>query len=201
MKIGPGATACKLVLRNEYGSFRLTLRTDIAGSRALELVPDDLKDTVENSSILYAPRAFKWMSTAHSTRLGHTLETEGLEVPLDQLDWEESKLKRYPMVWTNPVTGERSLQIHGQAAWKLYLKSSPDGEEKVVEDLKEVRAFMDRLMRHVIRPENILVRHHKEGEVTLWYNRALWHCITEFPDAYGPRIMHQCNVAASDDPK
>ncbi|KAH8897226.1 TfdA family taurine catabolism dioxygenase TauD [Thozetella sp. PMI_491] len=183
MKVGPGATAY------------------ISGSRALELVPEDLKAVVENSSILYAPKPFKWMSTAHSTQLGHSLVTEGLEIPIEELEWEESKLKKYPMIWTNPQTNEKSLQIHGQAAWKLYLKSSPDGEEKVIDDLAEVRAFMDRLMRHVIRPENIYAHHHMEGDVALWYNRALWHCITEFPDNYGPRIMHQCNVAASDDPK
>lgn len=80
---------------------------DLAGSRALELVPEQLKSTVENSSILYAPKPFKWMSTAHSTPLGHTIVTEGSEVPLKDLDYEESKLKRYPMIWTNPETGEK----------------------------------------------------------------------------------------------
>jgi hypothetical protein len=143
----------------------------------LELVPEYLLDVVANSSILYAPKPFKWMSTAHSAQLGHTLVTEGLEIPIEELDWDESKLKRYPMIWTNPQTGEKSLQIHGQAAWKLFLKSSPNGEEQVIENLAEVRAWMDSLMRHVIRPENIYAHHHKEGEVTLWYNRALWHSV------------------------
>jgi xanthine dioxygenase len=104
------------------------------------------------------------------------------------------------------------------------LKSSPNGEEKIVDDLAEVRAFMDRLMRPAIQPENVYAHHHAEQDVVLWYNRALWHSVvssslpiryhdnradyvslcprqTEFPDSYGPRIMHQCNVAASDDPK
>jgi hypothetical protein len=48
------------------------------------------------------------------------------------------------MVWTNPKIGEKSLQVHGQGAFKLYLKNSPDGKESVVEDLKEVRAFIDK---------------------------------------------------------
>ncbi|KAH7020728.1 alpha-ketoglutarate dependent xanthine dioxygenase [Microdochium trichocladiopsis] len=183
MKVGPGATAY------------------VAGSRALELVPEDLKSIVEHSRILYAPKPFKWMSKAHSTHLGHSLVTEGLEIPIEELDFDEDKLKRYPMIWNNPMTGEKSLQIHGQAAWKLYLKSSADSEEKVVDDLAEVRAFMDRLMRPAIQPENIYAHHHTEQDVVLWYNRALWHSVTEFPDSYGPRIMHQCNVAASDDPK
>jgi hypothetical protein len=58
--------------------------------------------------------------------------------------WEKSKVCVYPMVWTNPKTKEKSLQVHGQGAYKLYLKNRPNGEEKVVEDLKEVRAFMDK---------------------------------------------------------
>ena len=73
-----------------------------------------------------------------------------------------------------------ALQIHGQAAWKLYLKDSADGEERIVEDLAEVRAFMDSMMRPAIRPENIYAHHHSEQDVVLWYNRALWHCVVSF---------------------
>lgn len=47
------------------------------------------------------------MSTAHSTQLGHTLVTEGLEIPIEELGFDEIKLKRYPMIWTNPQTGEK----------------------------------------------------------------------------------------------
>lgn len=127
MKLAPGATAM------------------VAGSRALGLLDDETRNIVMHSRIEYAPHAFVWMSTAHSTRLGHLLETEGLEKPLDQLPkWERSKVCVYPMVWTNPRTGEKSLQVHGQGAFKLHLKDSPGGQERVVEDLKEVRAFMDK---------------------------------------------------------
>lgn len=126
-KIAPGATAM------------------VAGSRALELLDPELRNTVMHSRIEYAPHAFQWMSTAHSARLGHILETEGLEKPLDKLSpWTKDKICIYPMVWTNPVTGEKSLQVHGQGAFKLYLKDTPDGKERIVSDLKEVRAFMHR---------------------------------------------------------
>ena len=67
MMIAPGATAM------------------VAGSRALELLSPEIIDMVYNSRIEYVPHCFEWMSTAHSTRLGHTLETEGLGKPLDQL--------------------------------------------------------------------------------------------------------------------
>ncbi|CAI6340532.1 unnamed protein product [Periconia digitata] len=183
MKMAPGATAM------------------VAGSQALKLLDEETRQIVLNSKIEYAPHAFVWMSQAHSTRLGHLIETEGLEKSLDDLPkWEKSKVCVYPMVWTNPKTGEKSLQVHGQGAYKLYLKSHPDGEETVLEDLKDVRAFMDRIMRPVLKPENIYAHPHKEQDVILWYNRALWHSITEFPKSYGPRVMHQCNVAASDHP-
>jgi alpha-ketoglutarate-dependent taurine dioxygenase len=183
MKMAPGATAM------------------VAGSRALALLDEETQNIAMNSRIEYAPHAFVWMSKAHSTRLGHSIETEGLEMPLDKLPkWDKSKVCTYPMVWTNPKTGEKSLQVHGQGAFKLYLKSSPNGSETVVEDLKEVRAFLDKIMRPALQPENIYAHPHKEQDVILWYNRALWHSITEFPKSYGPRVMHQCNIAASDHP-
>lgn len=70
-----------------------------------------------------------------------------------------------------------ALQIHGQAAWKLYLKDSPDGEVTVIDKLDEVRAFIDRLMRPAVKPSNIYAHHYEESEVVLWYNRAVWHSV------------------------
>lgn len=159
MQVPPGATAM------------------VAGSRALALLDDATRRLVLHSRVEYAPHAFVWMAGARSARLGHVLETEGREradvllgvvaggeeeeeeepSPQDKRGssssssfpkWERSKVCVYPMVWTNPVTGEKSLQVHGQGAWKLYLRDGPEGEEKVVEDLAEVRAFMHRYVTH-----------------------------------------------------
>jgi len=81
--------------------------TVVAGSRALALLSPELRAIAYNSKIEYAPHCFEWMSTAHSTRLGHMIETEGLEKPLDQLKpWVKEKVCIYPMVWKNPKTGE-----------------------------------------------------------------------------------------------
>ncbi|KAH7155931.1 alpha-ketoglutarate dependent xanthine dioxygenase [Dactylonectria macrodidyma] len=215
-KIPPPRVGCLLAVRTPKGP-DVTVRWDdgtntemslapgstamVAGSRALELLDNKTRKIAMNSRIEYAPHAFLWMSTAHSSRLGHLIETEGLEKPLDQLPtWDSKHICTYPMVWTNPITGEKSLQVHGQGVLRLYLKDAPDADEKIVEDLKEVRAFMHKLMRPVLNPENIYAHPHEEQDVILWYNRALWHSITEFPKSYGPRIMHQCNVAASDHP-
>jgi xanthine dioxygenase len=127
MKMAPGATAM------------------VAGSRALQLLDEETKNLVMHSKIEYAPHAFLWMSEAHSTRLGHLIETEGLERPLEQLPpWKPENVCIYPMVWTNPKTGEKSLQVHGQGAFKLHLKDSPQGKVTVIDDLAEVRKFMDK---------------------------------------------------------
>jgi hypothetical protein len=127
MKIAPGATGM------------------VAGSQALELLDEETRNIVMHSRIEYAPHAFVWMSAAHSSRLGHLIETEGLEKPLDKLPpWDASKVCIYPMVWTNPKTGEKSLQVHGQGAYKLYLKKGPNDVEKIIDDLKEVRDFMEK---------------------------------------------------------
>jgi len=159
MKAPPGSTSCKSYIAKAYSQFCTDIVV-IAGSQALAALPPDLHAIVLNSRVEYAPHAFKWMSTAHSTNLGHTLETEGLEVPAEKLaPVEDSKRKIYPLVWTNPRTGEKcmfsfeikftelrstALQVHGQGALKLYLKNAPDDNEKVVEDLEEVRKFMHR---------------------------------------------------------
>lgn len=84
----------------------------ISGSSALARLTPEQRNIAMNSYIEYAPHCFKWMSTAHSTRLGHSIETEGLEMSWEDLEKstgakiEDAKRKSYPMVWTNPKTGE-----------------------------------------------------------------------------------------------
>lgn len=124
----------------------------VAGSRALALLDAATRAVVAHSRVEYAPHAFVWMARARSARLGHVLATEGRERDLfggeDDTSffpkWEREKVCTYPMVWTNPVTGEKSLQVHGQAALRLFLRDGPEAGEKVVDDLAEVRAFMDK---------------------------------------------------------
>lgn len=81
----------------------------VAGSRALELLTPELRGIVYNSKIEYAPHCFEWRSIAHCTRLRHSIETEGLDKPLDQLKpWTKDKICTYPMAWNNPLTGEKN---------------------------------------------------------------------------------------------
>ncbi|KAL4928097.1 uncharacterized protein BDV17DRAFT_264823 [Aspergillus undulatus] len=59
---------------------------------------------------------------------------------------------------------------------------------------------MHKIISPVLSPENIYAHPHQEQDEILWYNRELWHSITEFPEFYDPRTMHQCNIAVSDHP-
>jgi hypothetical protein len=46
-----------------------------------------------------APHPYVWMSKSHALPTGLGIENEGLELELDQLpEWEESKIKTYPIV-------------------------------------------------------------------------------------------------------
>lgn len=46
-----------------------------------------------------SPHPYVWMSKAHALPTGLGLETEGLELPEKELpEWEESKVKIFPMV-------------------------------------------------------------------------------------------------------
>lgn len=99
------------------------------------------------------------------------------------------------MVWENPVTGEKSLQIHSvvrpvlpllfcrphraidvryyaQAVWKLHIRDSPDSPVKTISDLTEVRKVLYSLQRPAVEPEFIFAPPYHEGDLVLFYNRG-----------------------------
>lgn len=89
------------------------------------------------------PLNSSWIASTKFTSDGSSIVTEGKEVPLDDLPpWEDSKLKTMPMVWYSPLDGTPSLMIHGQCALRVHVKRSADDEVKVLDDLGEVRAFL-----------------------------------------------------------
>lgn len=103
----PPQSYTKILIVRKIIILTYLLTTVVAGSQALSLLTPEMRNIVRNSKIEYPPHCFKWMFNAHSTRLGHSIETEGLEKPLDELKpWVPEKICRYPMVWKNPVTGE-----------------------------------------------------------------------------------------------
>lgn len=74
--------------------------------------------------------------------------SENKETPLDKLpEWEESKIKKLPMIWTNPVTGKHHLQVHGCCVNRLH---RADGS---VLELEVARKEVYRLLRPAIAPK------------------------------------------------
>lgn len=53
---------------------------------------------------------------------------------------------------------------------------------------------------HLVVQPSRLAQHLKSRLIRLSEGMLLIISQTEFPESYGPRIMHQCNVAASDHP-
>jgi hypothetical protein len=68
-----------------------------------------------------------------------------------------------PLVWTNPVTGERALQVHAIIVYQIHYRENPTDEFKIIDDLKTVRQMLDDIQRPFITPENVLFAPTEEG--------------------------------------
>lgn len=133
------------------------------------------------------------MSGAKSRSTGLGLESEGKEIPLDQLPpIEEEKIQILPMCWRNPVNGKLALQVHPSAVRKLHLK---DGT--VIDDLKEVRNTVYRMQRPAIAPGNVYAHDWQEGDLVLFHNRGVIHSVVGAFAEEEVRLFRQCNIAAS----
>ncbi|KAF5102156.1 hypothetical protein D0Z03_000467 [Geotrichum reessii] len=167
----------------------------LSGAIAFDLLSDEDKEIALGTTVEYAPHPYIFISPAKATSDGLTMVSEGKETPLDQLpEWEESKVKKLPMVWTNPVTGKHHLQVHGCCINKLH---RADG---TVIELEEARKEVHRLMRPAIAPKNIYVHNWNKGDLAIFYNQGVLHSVTgHFTDGE-KRLMHQCNIASGIDP-
>lgn len=173
-----------------------------SAAQAYRLLTPEQQAIADNSTITYAPHAFSWIAACKATNDASSIVSEGLEVPLADLSpWEEEKLKTMSWVWHNPKNDEKSLMIHGQCAMRLDLKTSPDSPVRTVTDLAQVRSILQEFQTPILRPEYVYCHNHQEGDLAVWYNQGMWHSITEFPVSCGRRIMHQCNLAHTSDPK
>lgn len=166
-----------------------------SGARAFELLSDEDKEMALNTIVEYAPHPYIFISPAKATSDGLTMVSEGKEMPLDQLpEWEESKVKKLPMVWTNPVTGRHHLQIHGCCVYRMHR-----GDGTVLE-LEEARKEAYRLLRPAISPKNIYVHSWKKGDLAIFHNQGVLHSVTGQFAPGETRLMHQCNIASGVDP-
>ncbi|ODV64729.1 Clavaminate synthase-like protein [Hyphopichia burtonii NRRL Y-1933] len=177
----------------------------VSGEQAFAGLSDEDKQFALNTTVEYAPHPYIFISPAGATKDGLTMVSEGKEMPFDKLpEWEVSKIKKLPMVWTNPVTKKNHLQLHGCCLHKLHTKL-PNGETKTFE-LKEAREKAHQLMRPCISPSRVLAHSWSQGDLVIFYNRGVWHSVTgELKGVNNGkderRLMHQCNIASGLDPK
>lgn len=176
-----------------------------------DILPAEYKSVAVRTTVKYAPHPYVWMSNAHALPTGLGLETEGLELPLDELPpWTESELKALPMCWKNPVTGGLHLQVHPCAPQAFSIAPLPAGAPRdsttlypdgaEITDIGEVRELLYKLQRPGIDPKLLFAAEWKEGDLVLFHNRGLLHSVT---GAFAPdelRMFHQCNLAASTEP-
>jgi len=71
----------------------------VSGKTMFDILPPELKSLLVRTKVKYAPHPYVWMSPAHAMPTGLGIESEALELSLDELPpWEEAKLKVFPMV-------------------------------------------------------------------------------------------------------
>ncbi|GAA5890111.1 hypothetical protein JCM5296_004772 [Sporobolomyces johnsonii] len=171
----------------------------LSGSDMLEALNEEERRWVEEAEVEYAPWPYQWNgpSRGNSNGLG-TYHEPGNTMLLEDLpEWEKKDVKRYPVVWTCPVTGEKSFQVHSVAVLKIHHPSlaSP------MTDLAEIRKTLYDLQRKCLKPENVWAPAYEKGDLVLFNNRAVYHSATDYPQGYGTRSMLQAHIAASFDPK
>lgn len=182
----------------------------VSGKTMFNLLPPEYKSLAVRSRVKYAPHPYVWMAPARASSTGLGIETEGLEVPLNDLPaWEESKVKVFPLLWKNPLTGELAFEVHPCGIQELYVDPLPDGAKREgalypdgthITDLGEVRKLMYKIQRPAIAPQLVYPHDWRENDFVLFHNRGLLHSVV---GAFTPdevRAFHQCNLAASDEP-
>lgn len=167
----------------------------MSGAIAFNLLSKEDQDLALGTTVEYAPHPYIFISPARATSDGLTMVSEGKETPFEDLpEWEKSKVKKLPMVWTNPETGKHHLQVHGCCVYKLH---RADG---TVVELEEARKEIHRVMRPAISPKNLYVHSWKSGDLAIFYNRGVLHSVTGQFKEGEKRLMHQCNIASGVDP-
>ncbi|CAI5756747.1 unnamed protein product [Candida verbasci] len=176
----------------------------VSGAQAFKNLSEEDKQFALNTIVEYAPHPYIFISPAKATSDGLTMVNEDKEMRFEDLpEWEESKVKKLPMVWTNPITKEHHLQVHGCCLYNLHTKTE-DGTKTL--GLKESREKVRKLMRPSISPDQVLAHSWKQGDLVLFFNRGVWHSVTGEFKGQGTngqderRLMHQCNIASGIDP-
>ncbi|KAH7915748.1 Clavaminate synthase-like protein [Hygrophoropsis aurantiaca] len=180
------------------------------GKTMFDILPNELKSVAVRGRVRYPPHPFRWMNPAHAMSTGVMMETEGLEVPLNELPpWEEHKIQTLPMLWKNEVTGYLHLQINGTAASEVFVDPLPEDAERVgalypegahLTDLKEVRDLLNTLLRPGIAPSLIYPHDWRDNDLVVFHNRGVFHSVVGAFAEDQVRVFHQSNLASLDLP-
>ncbi|KAF1808453.1 Clavaminate synthase-like protein [Eremomyces bilateralis CBS 781.70] len=170
MKAQPGATAF------------------ISNSQLYGLLTDEEKKLVENSYWEPAPHPFSWTEGRKARSTGLGIAPGGQVLDLDKLPpWTPEKVFCFPMVWMNPVTGERGFQVRSEVVRKIYLRHSPFEEPHVIDDLEYIRNWLNNILDRIMAPEYVSIPAVEEGDVVMFNNWGVIHSAIECPASYGVR--------------
>ncbi|KAL0952015.1 hypothetical protein HGRIS_008664 [Hohenbuehelia grisea] len=182
----------------------------VSGKTMFDILPSELKSLAVRSKVKYAPHPYVWMAPARALSTGLGIESDGHELPFEELPpWEESRRKTLPVVWKNPVTGDLHFQVHPCGIAELLVDPLPEGAKRDgalypdgahLTDLKEVRDILYKMQRPAIAPKLIYPHDWHEKDLVLFHNRGVLHTVVGAFTKDQVRAFHQCNLAASDDP-
>ncbi|KAL4881027.1 hypothetical protein BJY04DRAFT_218546 [Aspergillus karnatakaensis] len=172
-------------------------------SQLYGLLSAEEKAVVDHSWVEYAPYPYKWIEGCKGSSNGLGLaEGVGERLSMEELgEFDEGSVKTYPMVWLNPLTGEKAFQVHGICARRLFLRSSLAEKPQIVEDVAEIRKFILGIQSRILKPEHILLAPIEEGDMVIWDNYGMFHSAVDYPISMGPRSMHQANIGGSIGPR
>ncbi|GAA5861378.1 hypothetical protein JCM8547_006111 [Rhodosporidiobolus lusitaniae] len=180
----------------------------VSGKVMFDILPAEYKSLAVRTKVRYLPHPFITIGTAKSRSTGLGMETEGKEVPLEDLPpWEEEKIKTLPVTWKNPVTGELHFQVAPSAVHELIIDPLPPSASRTenslypdgahIKDLQTVRDLIYTMQRPGIAPELVYTVEWKPKTLALFHNRGVLHSITGAFAEEEVRAFWQCNVAAS----
>jgi xanthine dioxygenase len=167
----------------------------VSGYRAFETLSDDQRAWVLRTEARYAPHPYIWMRRARARSNGLGLVSEGYELARNELpEVDESKVMTLPLVWVNPQTGRRALQVHAFCVEDLIVDGQPIG------DLRESRRLLYELMRPAIAPSRVYAHAWRPGDLVIFDNRSVWHTVVGSLKPDDLRVYHQCNLASNEPP-
>ena len=168
----------------------------VSGSRAFRDLGPEQQAFALHTSVRYAPHPYIWIKQARANSNGLGLVSEGKELSRAELPpFEAENIVTLPLVWQNPLTGERALQAHPCCVESLIVAGRP------ITDLVECRRILYELMRPAIAPSKVYAHAWRSGDLVIFDNRGVWHSVLGALRASDRRVYHQCNLASNEPPR